>query len=108
MIQPSKQEKKPIKFTHIGIQTDGSSCGFWVATFALLMLHGVDITSDSAKAKLAQTDIKDVRRLWGEICYSFRADDAGLHAKPVNALLAKVSDLPKQYNNKDCVSRFTF
>ncbi|KAJ6547522.1 hypothetical protein B0H19DRAFT_1166092 [Mycena capillaripes] len=70
----------------LDIQADGASCGFWVATIALLMICEVPVRISSL-ATLRVLGAVNIKEHWKCLLTSWRVEDKGLGADPVNNFL---------------------
>ncbi|KAJ6505464.1 hypothetical protein C8R45DRAFT_1091191 [Mycena sanguinolenta] len=71
----------------LGVQRDGSSCGFWSATFCLLKVCGIDIESAETCAMLDKLKIETVKKHLAEIWTSWCIGEEGLEEEALNSFL---------------------
>ncbi|KAK6988220.1 hypothetical protein R3P38DRAFT_3229065 [Favolaschia claudopus] len=69
------------------VQEDGSSCGFWMATTALLMICGASIKHKDTRRMLQSLGIDYLQQHWRFLLTSWRIEEEGLGAEVVNNFL---------------------
>jgi hypothetical protein len=93
----------------LGLQKDGASCGFWVATVALLIVFEIDPSSTANKNildRLGGIGAKGLKALWKAIMVSYLQDPIGLQAIVLQDFLSKFQDWKGFPNGIECVGLF--
>lgn len=93
----------------LDLQQDGASCGFWVATFALLIVFQID-PSSIANKKILNTlggiGAKGLKTVWKTIIVSYLQDPIGLQGAILQDFLSKFQDWKGFPNGIECVGLF--
>ncbi|KAJ7346080.1 hypothetical protein DFH08DRAFT_961557 [Mycena albidolilacea] len=92
--KPGRAGNKPqldsIPFSYkvkcLGIQPDGASCGFWMATTAFLIICGIPITKPIVKILKALTPV-NIKEHWKWMLTAFRVEEQGLGVEAANNFL---------------------
>lgn len=90
------------------LQTDGTTCGFWVATFALLIIFEIDPAAQANKKVLAKLGASGVRTLWKTIIINYLEDSVGLQASALQDFLGLFPEWKGFPNDSKCVGLFDF
>lgn len=98
-------------YVPLGVQVDGSSCGFWAATIALLLAFSINVEANSVKRKLVELGPTGIKEFWISAASSFRSSKTeGLDRQTVEAFLSqfKGKGMKNEWSNKlgakECVS----
>lgn len=107
-IQPPLEDPGSLGYTAfcLGLQKDGTSCGFWVATFALLRVFEIDLASPANKKVLKKLGVNGLKTLWQSIIVNYLQDSTGLQASILQEFLSMFSDWKGFPNSTHCVSLF--
>ncbi|KAJ7751274.1 hypothetical protein DFH07DRAFT_774879 [Mycena maculata] len=90
--KPGRQAQMPTDLVEeymlvmLDIQRDGSSCGFWMATVALLRVCEIEITKSCIKL-LRSLGPDTIKEHWKCLLTSWRIEERGLATDPVNNFL---------------------
>ncbi|KAJ6620767.1 hypothetical protein B0H10DRAFT_2356313 [Mycena sp. CBHHK59/15] len=87
--QTSPPERKPYyhyALRALNLQNDGASCGFWMATLVFLLACDVKINMDCISV-LRGLGIDGIKHHWKCLLTSWRIEEKGLGAEPVNNFL---------------------
>ncbi|KAF7330611.1 SWIM-type domain-containing protein [Mycena sanguinolenta] len=68
------------------IQTDGASCGFWMATLAFLSIYEIPLNG-TVLTTLQELGPKQIKEYWKCIITSWRVEEEGLGREPANDFL---------------------
>ncbi|KAJ6491845.1 hypothetical protein C8R47DRAFT_1214635 [Mycena vitilis] len=76
-----------------GVQQDGTSCGFWVITLALLWICGLSIARTAPEREpsiqvLRNLGVRQIKIYWKAIWTSWRIEERGLSTRPLLELMA--------------------
>ncbi|KAJ7496642.1 hypothetical protein FB451DRAFT_1386024 [Mycena latifolia] len=85
--RPSRKEiSSQYKLLTLGIQRDGASCGFWMATITFLTICEVSITKSCINV-LSTLGVENLKEHWKCLLTSWRVEEDGLAYEPVNNFL---------------------
>ncbi|KAF9472488.1 hypothetical protein BDN70DRAFT_900510 [Pholiota conissans] len=85
------------------LQTDGASCGFWGATFALLIIFEINPSSPANKKVLKKLGATGLKNLWRNIMVNFLQDPIGLQASVLQEFLSLFQDWQGFPDRIDCI-----
>jgi hypothetical protein len=86
--QLSKTQHSHLKQTYLNVRDDGSSCGFWAATCALMCLHGFDLCDEGVVNNMQNANVKDMCATWEEACNLFTSGPHRLMGSHINRLMS--------------------
>lgn len=90
---------------YLGVQEDGTTCGFWAATVCMLLAFGVDVTSAPITDILRAVGPTETRLFWKDIATEFCSDKEGVRRATIEPFLNLfIEDLDSVFDGKDCVS----
>ncbi|KAF9525899.1 hypothetical protein CPB83DRAFT_908865 [Crepidotus variabilis] len=73
----------------LGLQEDGSSCGFWAITFALLLIFGLQPNAPAQKKKLKAIGVVGLKDFWKKVWTEWLRDEKGLRQTLLREFLEK-------------------
>lgn len=85
------------------VQQDGSSCGFWASTIALLIVFKIEPSSDDSKEVLRKLGANGLKTLWRAIMENYLSDSVGLQASVLHDFLCKFPDWEGFPDGIECV-----
>ncbi|KAJ6454190.1 hypothetical protein C8R45DRAFT_1192190 [Mycena sanguinolenta] len=84
------------------IQTDGASCGFWMATLAFLIVYGIPLNSIT-KQTLRNLGPNKLKEYWKSMIMSWRVEEVGLSRESADNFLQCFGyELPEE---PQCIAR---
>ncbi|KAF9530532.1 hypothetical protein CPB83DRAFT_165821 [Crepidotus variabilis] len=80
------------KVHNLAVQPDGSSCGWWVLTCALLLVCGVSPETVDTKKTLRKIGVSGIKELWERLWIDWRTNSTGLCTELLMEFLSQFSD----------------